>query len=581
MARRRAPGAARRPGVELPPAGRDAARAHRSASPTRFRPKARRRRPRAPTRARSAGASPRDRTASRRSISRFWVSGRTGTPPRSFPTPRRWTSRGEVCVAVHDAPKPPPDRVSLTLDVLRAARRSLILAVGDGEGERRGRGSLRSRSGRARQPPRRRAAGADPRPCRRPRAPGQRDRGDVTRHVARGRHRHPAHRSAPPGTRCRRHFAEIRDTHLRTLFADDPGRGERLTAEGAGLLPRLLEEPGHRRDAAAALPAGRGVRRCPSAARRCSAASGSTSPRTAPVLHVALRMPRDRSLVVDGVDVVKEVHEVLDRMGAFCRAGPRAASGRGHTGKPIRNVVNIGIGGSDLGPVMAYEALRHYSTREHDLPLRLQRRRHRLRRGDPRPRPRGDAVHRLLEDLHDARDDDQRPHRPRVGRWTRWATRPRSPSTSSPSRPTPRGSSEFGIDTDNMFGFWEWVGGRYSMDSAIGLSTMLAIGPERFGEMLAGFHAMDEHFRQAPLERNLPALMGLLAVWYGDFFGAQTVAVLPVRPVPAPLPGLPPAADDGVERQARDARRATRSTTRPGPSTGASPGPTASTPSTS
>ena len=143
------------------------------------------------------------------------------------------------------------------------------------------------------------------------------------------------------------------------------------------------------------------------------------------------------------------------------------------------------------------------------------------------------------------------------------------------------GVAEFGIDTENMFGFWEWVGGRYSMDSAIGLSTMLAIGPEAFGEMLAGFHAVDEHFREAPTAANLPALMGLLAVWYGDFFGAQTVAVLPYEQYLQALPGLPAAADDGVERQARHPRRARRWTTRPAPSTGASRGPTASTPSTS
>ena len=239
------------------------------------------------------------------------------------------------------------------------------------------------------------------------------------------------------------------------------------------------------------------------------------------------------------------------------RAGALAASGRATPASPIRNVVNIGIGGSDLGPAMAYEALRHYSEREPDLPLRLQRRRHRLRRGDARPRPGGDAVRRLLEDLHDAGDDDQRPHRPRVGRSpASAATRTRSPATSSPSRPTPRRSPSFGIDTANMFGFWEWVGGRYSMDSAIGLSTMVAIGPERFAEMLAGFHAMDEHFREAPLERNLPVLLGLLAVWYGGLLRRPDGRGPALRPVPAPLPRLPPAADDGVERQARDPRRA-------------------------
>ena len=245
------------------------------------------------------------------------------------------------------------------------------------------------------------------------------------------------------------------------------------------------------------------------------------------VLHVALRMPRNRSLVVDGVDVVKEVHETLDRMADFCER-VRSGEWRGHTGKPIRNVVNVGIGGSDLGPVMAYEALRHYSRREMTLPLRLQRRRHRLRRVDPRPRPRGDPVRDLLEDLHDAGDDDQRAAPPASGALAglggdEAAVAKHFVAVSTNAEEV----AKFGIDTDNMFGFWEWVGGRYSMDSAIGLSTMLAIGPARFAEMLAGFHAMDEHFREAPTGANLPMLMGLLAVWYGDFFGAQTSGVFP------------------------------------------------------
>ncbi len=243
------------------------------------------------------------------------------------------------------------------------------------------------------------------------------------------------------------------------------------------------------------------------------------------VLHVALRMPRDRSLVVDGVDVVKEVHEVLDRMAAFCEK-VRSGEWRGHTGKAIRNVINIGIGGSDLGPVMAYEALRHYSRR--DMTFRFVSNVdgtdfvESTRDLDPEETLFivSSKTFTTLETMTNAHTARQ---------WTLDALGDESAiakhfvavSTNAV------GVSEFGIDTDNMFGFWEWVGGRYSMDSAIGLSTMLAIGPERFGEMLAGFHAMDEHFLETPTDRNVPALMGMLAVWYGDFFGAQTVAVLP------------------------------------------------------
>ncbi|OLE36011.1 MAG: glucose-6-phosphate isomerase [Actinobacteria bacterium 13_1_20CM_3_68_9] len=320
------------------------------------------------------------------------------------------------------------------------------------------------------------------------------------------------------------HLEGIRGTHLRSLFTDDPGRGERMTAEGAGLhldysknratdetirlLVQLAEESGvpDRREAMF-----RGERINVSENRS--------------VLHVALRMPRDRSLVVDGVDVVKEVHEVLDRMGDFCER-VRGGEWRGHTGKPIRNVINIGIGGSDLGPVMAYEALRHYSKRE--LTFRFVSNvdgtdfAEATRNLDPEQTMFVvcSKTFTTLETMTNA------------GTAREWilgalgdegaiAKHFVAVSTNA------EGVAEFGIDTDNMFGFWEWVGGRYSMDSAIGLSTMLAIGPERFGQMLAGFHAMDEHFVEAPLEHNLPALMGLLAVWYGDFFGAQTVAVLP------------------------------------------------------
>jgi len=240
---------------------------------------------------------------------------------------------------------------------------------------------------------------------------------------------------------------------------------------------------------------------------------------------VALRMPRDRSLVVDGVDVVKEVHGVLDRMAAFCEK-VRSGEWKGQTGKPIRNVINIGIGGSDLGPVMAYEALRHYSKR--DMTFRF------VSNVD------GTDFVECTRDL----DPDETlfiissktfttletmTNATTARDWTLAALKDKSSiakhfvavSTNSEA------VESFGIDVMNMFGFWDWVGGRYSMDSAIGLSTMIAIGPKAFGEMLAGFHAVDEHFRTAPFERNLPVIMGLLTVWYSDFFDAQTQAVLP------------------------------------------------------
>ena len=218
---------------------------------------------------------------------------------------------------------------------------------------------------------------------------------------------------------------------------------------------------------------------------------------------------------------------MLDKMADFADR-VRSGDWKGHTGKRIRNVINIGIGGSDLGPVMAYEALRHYSEREHDVPLRLQRRRHRFRRSGARSRSGGDAVHRLLEDLHDAGNDDQRAHARASWLLARLGGDEKAVAKHFVAVSTNAEEvAKFGIDTANMFGFWDWVGGRYSMDSAIGLSTMLAIGPDNFRAMLAGFHAMDEHFRTAPFEQNLPVLMGLLAVWYNNFFGAETVAVLP------------------------------------------------------
>jgi glucose-6-phosphate isomerase len=321
-----------------------------------------------------------------------------------------------------------------------------------------------------------------------------------------------------------RHHAEVGRAHLRELFAQDPDRGERMTAEGAGLhldysknritgetvelLARLADEVGvpARRDAMFA-------------GERINASEGRS------VLHVALRMPRERSLVVEGVDVVREVHDVLDRMSAFCER-VRGGEWRGHSGEPIRSVVNIGIGGSDLGPVMAYEALRHYSRR--DLRFRFVSNvdgtdfAEATRELEPAQTlfVVSSKTFTTLETMTNARtarewalaalgsDDAIAKHFVAV-------------STNAPA------VAEFGIDTANMFGFWDWVGGRYSMDSAIGLSTMLAIGPERFREMLAGFHAVDEHFREAPWERNLPALLGLLAVWYGGFFGAQTSGVFP------------------------------------------------------
>jgi glucose-6-phosphate isomerase len=322
----------------------------------------------------------------------------------------------------------------------------------------------------------------------------------------------------------RRHFQEIGETHLRDLFDSDAGRGERMVAEGAGLYldyskNRVTDET---IELLTALAADCGMPERREAMFRGDRINVSEN---RSVLHVALRMPRERSLVVDGVDVVKEVHEVLDRMAAFCEK-VRGGEWRGHTGKPIRKVINIGIGGSDLGPVMAYEALRHYSKR--DMTFRFVSNvdgtdfAESTRDLDPEETlfivsSKTFTTLETMTNAHTARQWSL----DALGDESAVAKHFVAVSTNA------EGVSEFGIDTENMFGFWEWVGGRYSMDSAIGLSTMLAIGPERFGEMLAGFHAMDEHFLETPTERNLPALMGMLAVWYGDFFGAQTVAVLP------------------------------------------------------
>jgi len=332
-------------------------------------------------------------------------------------------------------------------------------------------------------------------------------------------------REEPAWQALERHHAEIGAAHLRDLFAADPERGERLVAEGAGLhldfsKNRISDETV---ELLVALARDRGM---PERREAMLAGERINVSEDRPVLHVALRMPRERSLLLDGHDVVKDVHEVLDRMAAFCER-VRSGEWAGHTGRPIRSVVNIGIGGSDLGPVMAYEALRHYSRRE--LTFRFVSNVdgtdfvEATRDLDPEETlfVVSSKTFTTLETMTNARSARE------------WALAGLGGAEEAIARHFVAVSTNaeevaaFGIDTANMFGFWEWVGGRYSMDSAIGLSTMLAIGPEHFAEMLAGFHAIDEHFRDAPLERNLPVLLGLLGVWYGDFFGAQTVAVLP------------------------------------------------------
>jgi glucose-6-phosphate isomerase len=321
------------------------------------------------------------------------------------------------------------------------------------------------------------------------------------------------------------HFQKIDRLHLRDLFAQEPKRGERLTAEAAGiyldysknrithetlgLLLQLAEESGLR-------------------ARIEAMFSGekiNLSERRA-VLHVALRAPKGQSILVDGENVVPEVHTVLDRMTDFANR-VRGGAWLGHTGKRICNVVNIGIGGSDLGPVMAYEALKHYSDRA--MTFRFVSN---VDGTDFAEATRDlDAAETLfiissktfttLETMTNARS---------ARNWSLAGLGGDEKSVAKHFVAVSTNAKEvtkFGIDTANMFGFWDWVGGRYSMDSAIGLSTMLAIGPDNFRAMLGGFHEIDEHFRTAPFERNLPVLMGLLAVWYNNFFGTQTVAVLP------------------------------------------------------
>jgi glucose-6-phosphate isomerase len=332
-------------------------------------------------------------------------------------------------------------------------------------------------------------------------------------------------RALPAWEALQKHHEMIEGVHLRQLFADDPKRGERLAVEAAGiyldysknritgetlrLLIQLAREAGLQERIEAMF---RGDRINVSENRS--------------VLHVALRAPRGASILHDGRNVVPDVHAVLDRMAGFADR-VRSGAWQGHTGKRIRNVVNIGIGGSDLGPVMAYEALRHYSDRA--MTFRFV--------------SNVDSTD-FVEAVRDLSPDETlfivssktfttletmtNAHSARgwllVGMGGDEAAIARHFVAVSTNG---KEVEKFGIDTANMFGFWDWVGGRYSMDSAIGLSTMLAIGPDNFRAMLHGFHEMDEHFRSTPFEHNLPVLMGLLAVWYADFFGAQTVAVLP------------------------------------------------------
>jgi glucose-6-phosphate isomerase len=321
------------------------------------------------------------------------------------------------------------------------------------------------------------------------------------------------------------HQRAMQDRHLRNLFADDPARAERMTAEAAGVF---LDYSKNRIDDETLRLLIELAEQCGLRARIDAMFRGEkinvTEDRA--VLHVALRAPRGASILVDGKNVVPEVHAVLDRMAEFAR---RIRSGQwtGHTGQRIRNVLNIGIGGSDLGPVMAYEALKHYSDRA--MTFRFVSNVdgtdfvEATRDLDPAETLFiiSSKTFTTLETMTNAQSARAWSLRGLGGDAKAVARHFVAVSTNAEK------VAQFGIDTANMFEFWDWVGGRYSMDSAIGLSTMLAIGPEQFQAMLEGFHAIDEHFRTAPFERNLPVLMGLLAVWYNDFFGAQTVAVLP------------------------------------------------------
>ncbi len=320
------------------------------------------------------------------------------------------------------------------------------------------------------------------------------------------------------------HCADVRDTHLRDLFADDPARGETLAAEAAGLYLDYSKQrvTGETMGLLLGLAEERGLRDRIDAMFRGEHLN-VTEDRA--VLHVALRLPRGAELVVDGVDVVAEVHAVLERMSAFA-GRVRSGEWTGHTGKAIRNVINIGIGGSDLGPVMAYEALRAFSDR--NLTVRFVSNVdgtdfvEATRDLDPEETlfivaSKTFTTLETMTNAHSARE------------WLLASLGVEQAVTSHFVAVSTNAAevARFGIDTHNMFGFWDWVGGRYSMDSAIGLSTMIAVGPDGFAELLAGFHDVDEHFRTAPFAENLPVLMGLLAVWNSNFLGAETVAVLP------------------------------------------------------
>jgi glucose-6-phosphate isomerase len=321
------------------------------------------------------------------------------------------------------------------------------------------------------------------------------------------------------------HYQEIRGRHLRALFADDATRGERLTAEGAGIYldyskNRVTDETIARLCRLAEV--------CGLRERIDAMFTGSkinvTEHRA--VLHVALRAPRGTSIMVDGKNVVLDVHAVLDAMADFSNK-VRSGAWKGHSGQRIRNVINIGIGGSDLGPAMAYEALKHYSDRSMSFRFVSNVDGTDLveATGDLEPAETlfivSSKTFTTLETMTNAESARQWLLAGLGGDVTAVAKHFVAVSTNAGK------VSEFGIDTANMFGFWDWVGGRYSMDSAIGLSTMLAVGPENFAALVNGFHQMDEHFRDAPFERNLPVLLGLLTVWYTDFFGAETVAILP------------------------------------------------------
>jgi len=334
----------------------------------------------------------------------------------------------------------------------------------------------------------------------------------------------PPLRQRPAWSALEMHRQQVGALSLRQMFFDDPTRGQRLTADAAGVYldyskNRITDETVALLLQLAAQSGLRG---------RIDAMFGGEAINVSEqraVLHVALRAPRDAVILHEGRNVVPDVHAVLDRMAAFADR-IRDGSWKGHTGQPIRNVINIGIGGSDLGPVMAYEALRHYSARE--LTFRFVSNvdgtdfAEAVRDLDPTQTlfiisSKTFTTLETMTNAHTARD------------WLLAALKDEAAIAKHfVAVSTNAGEvTKFGIDTANMFGFWDWVGGRYSMDSAIGLSTMIAVGPDGFREMLAGFHEIDEHFRTAPFDANLPVLMGLLSLWYNDFFGAQTVAVLP------------------------------------------------------